>query len=269
MSGTPAALLEFRDVANELADLADSLTLPSFRGPFELRTKADGTWVTQIDEAVERALRGAIHEHFPDHAFLGEEGGRVGPVDAPTWIVDPIDGTTNFVKGNPIFATLIAVRLGGDEMVGVVSAPALGTRWDGVSDGPARQDGRPVSVSEVATLVDAEVTFGGLHYFHERGLGRAVESLTRGSRRQRGYGDFYNHCLVASGSTDVALDAEVNLWDLAAVKVIVEAAGGRFTDFTGVRTADAGDALSTNARLHDQVLELLTTARTAGLHQTS
>ena len=262
MNRGDAAVLGLRDAAHELADLADALTLPAFRGEVERRTKPDGTWVTEVDESVEQVLRDAVRDRFPDHAFLGEEGGQVGPADAPTWIVDPIDGTTNYVKGNPIFATLIAVRIRGDEVVGVASAPALGTRWDGITGGPARQDGDEIRVSEIPDLGAAEVAFGGLHYFFERGLGELVGVLTDRTRRQRGYGDFFNHCLVASGSTDVALDAEVNLWDLAAVKVIVEAAGGRFSDFRGERTAAGGDAISTNGQVHDAVLGLVRTACT-------
>jgi histidinol-phosphatase len=253
--------LAYRDAAHELADLADALTLPAFRGHLDVRTKADGTWVTTVDTEVERTVRAAIRERFPDHAVLGEEDGRDGPDDAPTWIIDPIDGTTNFVKGNPIFATLIAVQVDGDELAGVVSAPALGTRWDGVQGGPARQDGVEIRVSDIADLADAEVAFGGLEYFGSAGLPGLVDDLVRGSRRQRGYGDFWQHCLVAAGSTDVAIEAEVSLWDLAAVKVVVEAAGGAFTDLEGRRTADGGSALASNRHLHDEVLTLVTAAR--------
>ncbi len=255
-SAVPSAV-ELRDVALGLADLADRLSLRAFRGALDVRTKPDGSWVTSVDTEVERTLRAAIRDAYPDHAVLGEEDGRDGPDDAPTWIIDPIDGTTNFVKGNPIFATLIAVQVDGTELAGVVSAPALGTRWDGVHGGPARQDGRTIRVSDVDTLADAEVAFGGLSYFHDRGLGSAVGRLVRGTARQRGYGDFWQHCLVAAGSTEVALEADVNLWDLAAVKVVVESAGGRFTDLRGVATAGGGDALSSNGRLHDEVLGLL------------
>jgi histidinol-phosphatase len=251
------SLATFRETAHELADLADAATLRAFRHRLDVRTKADGTWVTAVDEQVERDLRAAIHDRFPDHAVLGEEGGLDGPVDAPRWVLDPIDGTTNFVKGNPVFATLIGLQVDGRDVVGVASAPALGTRFDGIADGPARQDGRPIRVSEITHLADAEVAFGGLSHFIDRQLGTVPELLTRATARQRGYGDFWNHCLVAAGSTDVAVEAEVNLWDLVAVKVIVEAAGGRFTDLDGVATADGGSALSTNGRLHDQVLDVV------------
>jgi histidinol-phosphatase len=246
----------WRDAAHELADIADALTMSAFRHHLQVRTKADGSWVTQVDEDVERALREAILDRFPDHAVLGEEDGRRGPADAPTWVLDPIDGTTNFVKRNPIFATLIAVQVGGQEMAGVVSAPALSTRWDGVAGGPAHQDGRVVHVSEVARLEDAEVAFGGLDVFAEHGRMSMVTDLSARAGRVRGYGDFWQHCLVAAGSTDVAVEAEVKVWDLAAVKLVVEAAGGRFTDLAGRRTAAGGSALSSNGHLHDEVLKL-------------
>ncbi len=262
--GETPPVAELLTLAHDLADAADALTLRAFRGQLDVRTKADGTWVTAVDEEVERTLRSMIIERLPGHAVLGEEDGLHGPPDAPVWIIDPIDGTTNFVRGNPIFATLIALQVDGQEELGVVSAPALGTRWDGVQGGGAHQDGRPVAVSEQRTLEGSEVAFGGLDHFAEQGLGGLIDRLSRATRRQRGYGDFWQHCLVASGSTDIALEADVNLWDLAAVKVVVEAAGGRFTSLDGARTADGGDALSTNGHLHDEVLALIAEIRSGG-----
>jgi histidinol-phosphatase len=262
-------LAELVGFAHHLADLADAVTLPGYRGTFaagvagdgEVERKADGTAVTAFDRDAERAIRGAVRSRFPGHAFLGEEDGLEGPADAPRWIVDPIDGTTNFVTGNPVWATLIGLQVDGVEVVGVVSAPALGSRWDGVLGGPAHQDGREVRVSPVTTLADAQVTFGGLSYFEEKHVAAVVPELTARTRRQRGFGDFWQHCLVAAGTCEIAIEAEVNLWDLAAVKVIVEAAGGRFTDLDGVRTAAGGSALATNGHLHDEVLGLLEAAR--------
>jgi histidinol-phosphatase len=255
--------------AHELADLADAVTLAGFRDRFvpgargdgEVDRKADGTAVTAYDRDAERALRAAVAARFPGHAFLGEEDGLEGRDDAPRWIVDPIDGTTNFVSGNPVWATLIALQVDGEEVLGVVSAPALGSRWDGVRGGPAHQDGRLVRVSDVDRLADAQVSFGGLGYFGDKRVGRAIAELTGRTRRQRGFGDFWQHCLVASGACDVAVEAEVNLWDLAAVKVVVEAAGGRFTDLDGVATAEGGSALATNGHLHDEVLAIVAAAR--------
>jgi histidinol-phosphatase len=191
--------------AHHLADLADALTLPAWRARRDRTTdvdvKDDGTWVTSTDRGVEQAIREAISARFPEHAVLGEEEGLVGDVDAPRWIVDPIDGTSNFVKGNPVFATLVALRVGGDDVLGVVSAPALGTRFDGVVGVGAHQDGRPIRVSTVDRLAEAEIAFGGLSYFAERDLLGAVTRAATATRRQRGYGDFWGHCLVAAGST--------------------------------------------------------------------
>ena len=260
-----AQAVRWREAAHEFADIADALTSSAFRHHLPVRTKADGSWVTQVDEDVERALRRAIFDRFPDHAVLGEENGREGPADAPTWVLDPIDGTTNFVKRNPIFATLIAVQVAGQEVAGVVSAPALSTRWDGIAGGPAHQDGRVVTVSRVDRIEDAEVAFGGLELFVEAERMPLVAQLSGRAGRVRGYGDFWQHCLVAAGSTDVAIEAEVKVWDLAAVKLVVEAAGGRFTDLSGRRTAAGGSALSSNGRLHDEVLGMV---GAAGLHET-
>lgn len=244
-------------LAHELADIADAQTLPAFRSHLEVERKDDGTPVTAVDRGVERALRARIREVFPDHAILGEEDGLDGPADAPTWIIDPIDGTTNFIRGNPVFATLVALRHGDDDVLGVVSAPALGSRWVGVPGQGARQDGRVIHVSEVASLADAEIAFGGLNYFEQRGWLGVVERASRATRRQRGYGDFWQHMLVASGAVEIAMEAEVSTWDLAAVRAIVEAAGGRFTDLQGVATADGGSACSTNGVLHAAALALL------------
>ncbi|MFA9428707.1 inositol monophosphatase [Egicoccus sp. AB-alg2] len=247
--------------AQELADLADARTRSAFGGRQAARTKTDGTWVTEVDVDVERRLRAAIRSRFPDHAVLGEEDGLDGPEGAPTWVLDPIDGTTNFVKGNPIFATLIGLRVDEDDVLGVVTAPALGSRWAGVVGEGATHDGARIEVSDVQHLADAEIAFGGLAYFRERGYGDLVDDLASRTARQRGYGDFWQHCLVASGSTDVAIEAEVNLWDLVAVKAVVEAAGGRFTSLLGARTAAGGSALSTNGHLHDEMLTVLAAHR--------
>ncbi len=252
-----AELLELRTFALELADVADQISLPIFGGEFVVDTKDDGTPVTIADRSVEERLRQRIAARYPDHAVLGEEEGLVGSADAPLWVIDPIDGTKNFASGNPVWATLIALVVDDVEQVAVVSAPALGSRWDGIRGGPARQDGTPVTVSTRRTLADAEISFGGLSYFVERGLGDGVLRLSATTRRQRGFGDFWHHCLVASGIIDVALEAAVSRWDLAAVKCIVEAAGGRFSALDGRVTADGGDACSSNALVHDEVLATL------------
>ncbi len=265
MSPSGPTLEALRGFAHELADLADARSLPAFREHYApgagqrgvVETKPDGTPVTAIDRDIERALRTAIRTRFPDHAVLGEEDGLEGPDHAPRWVLDPIDGTRNFVAGNPVFATLIALQIDGQEVLGVASAPALGSRWDGMRGGPARQDRREVRVRATTVLEQAQVSFGGLGYFPAAGRGAALSALTAATARQRGFGDFWQHCLVAAGVLDLALEAQVSLWDLAAVRAIVEAAGGRFTDLDGRPTAAGGSALSSNGHLHDEVLALL------------
>lgn len=276
---SPAPLIpEALRFAHALADLADAITLPAFlqaraarrplrldspadAGRLEVELKADGSPVTEADRAAEAAMRHAIARRFPSHAVLGEEEGLEGPGDAPTWILDPIDGTRNFVRGIPVFATLVALALDSRGVAAVISAPALGTRWDGVAGGPARQDGCEMRVSEVADLAEAHLSYGGLRHF----MGTSTELIYRlatRTARQRGFGDFWQHCLVAAGAVDVALEAEVNRWDLAAPKVIVEAAGGRLTAFDGTDTDAGGDAVATNGHLHEAALALIS-GRTA------
>jgi histidinol-phosphatase len=246
------------EVAHALADLADELTAPAFAtAAFDVDRKADGTAVTEVDLGVERRLRAELARRLPGHAVLGEEDGLDGDPDTPCWVIDPIDGTTNFVKHNPVWATLIALRLDGEEVLGVASAPALGSRWDGAHGHGARRDGAAIHVSAVDRLADAEVALGGLSYFVEAGRADLLSALATGTKRQRGYGDFWQHCLVASGSTDLALEAEVNVWDLAAVRAIVEAAGGRFTSLDGEPSTSAGSAMSSNGHLHDEALALV------------
>ena len=254
-------------LAHELADVADALTLAAFGHGPEVRTKRDGTEVTAVDIAVEIALRDRITASFPDHRVLGEEDGW-GPdarsdersIGVPVWTIDPIDGTTNFVKGNPIFATLIACSIDGRDLVGVVSAPALGSRWDGVVGEGAHQDGRPISVSAVASLSEAEVSVGAFSDVEERVPG-LLAHLAGGTKRQRGYGDFWAYCLVAAGSTDAVVEARLNPWDLAAVRAVVEAAGGRVTDLAGEARSDGGSAVATNGLLHAELLDLITERR--------
>lgn len=247
-------------LALELADVADRLTLGAFRRVPEVRLKSDGSEVTETDIAVELALRERIIATFPDHRVIGEEGGwggvdGAGVIDpeAPVWTIDPIDGTTNFVKGNPIYATLIACSAGGRDLVGVVSAPALGSRWEGIVGEGARQDGRPIGVSRIARLADAEVSVGAFSDIEDRVPG-LLAHIARASARQRGYGDFWAYCLLAAGSTDAVVEARLNVWDLAAVRALVEAAGGTVSDLDGAARSDGGSAVATNGLLHDELL---------------
>jgi histidinol-phosphatase len=247
-------------LALELADLADEITLAHFRSDqLATWTKPDLTPVTEADHAVEEALRRRLAEERPGHGVLGEEFGEQGgtPVNKPRWIIDPIDGTKNYLRGVPVYATLIALELDGEEAVGVCSAPAMGRRWWAARGAGAFADGRRLGVSRVADLADAFLCYGSLMGWEEHGRGERFEALARRCWRTRGFGDFWIHLLVAEGAADLAVEPEVSLWDLAAVKVIVEEAGGRLTDLGGVATAGGGSAVTSNGLLHDQALAAL------------
>ncbi len=248
-------------LALALADEADAFTLPRFRAAdFTLGWKDDRTEVTEADRGAESMLAHRVLEARPDHGFVGEEHGHQGEPDAPfTWIVDPIDGTSGFVRGIPVWATLIALtHAERGVLVGVVSAPALGHRWWATAGGGAFANGRRCRVSTVDDLSDAQVSITFNDGWDRLGLTGALVSLLQGARRARGFGDFWQHCLVAEGALDLAVDAVgVNPYDIAPVRLIVEEAGGRFTDRHGVATHEEPTAISSNGLLHDQVIAVL------------
>jgi len=247
-------------LALDLADEADAMTLARFRASdLVVETKPDLTPVSEADLAVEAALRRRLGEARPGHAVLGEEeGDDPGAGTEWQWILDPIDGTKNYVRGVPVWATLIALKHHGRTVVGVVSAPALGRRWWAASGEGAFADGSPIRVSAVGTLGDAMLSYASLSGWEERGLGEAFIGLARRCWRTRALGDFWSHVLVAEGSVDLAVEPEVSLWDLAPLKLIVEEAGGRFTDLAGTPTDDGGSAVSSNGVLHDEIVKILT-----------
>ena len=220
-------------------------------------TKPDLTPVTEADRAVEEALRSRIGIDRPGHGVLGEEFGAEGPTSS-RWVLDPIDGTKNYVRGIPVWATCIALQRQGDVAAGVVSAPALGRRWWAGRGEGAFADGQPVRVSAVTDLADAQLSYDSVMSFDPYGLAERFLGLARRCWRTRGLGDFWSHVLVAEGAVDVAVEPEVSVWDVAAVQVIVEEAGGRFTDLAGAARPDGGSAVSTNGLLHDEVLAALT-----------
>ena len=238
-----------------LADLADSLSLPRFRA-LDLRVdvKPDLTPVTEADQAVERALRERVASARPGEGFLGEEFGAEGD-PAVRWIVDPIDGTKNYSRGIPVFATLIALEREGNVEVGVVSAPALARRWWATRGaGAFRALGDRMRVSRVERVDDAVVSFTRTALQH----GGATTLVAR-AWHARTFSDFWAHMLVAEGSVDIALDPVARVWDLAAVKLVVEEAGGRLTDVSGRPRADGGSGVSSNGLLHDEALSALAT----------
>jgi histidinol-phosphatase len=223
-------------------------------------TKPDLTPVSDADRAAEEAIRGRLAAARPSDAVLGEELGLTGEGDGAggrRWVLDPIDGTKNFVRGIPIWASLIALEMEGVPVVGVVSAPALGARWWAARGLGAFGNGRSIRVSAVKQLADAMLSYDSITGFGIRGLVDAALDLERTCWRSRGLGDFWSHVLVAEGAVDVAAEPEVAHWDVSPLLVIVEEAGGRFTDLSGLARPDGGSAVSTNGALHEQVLAVL------------
>ena len=251
-------------LALQLAGIADAITIPAFRrAGLRVETKADRSPVTEADRGVERALRERIDLERPGDAVVGEEFGSTGAGASRRWFLDPIDGTKNFVRGIPVFATLIGLEQDGEVVVGVCSAPGLHARWWAARDMGAYESGRRIRVSEVGSLDAAQLSYDSIPGFEERGLGEQFLALARQCARTRGFGDFWSHVLVAEGAVDVAVEPEVNPWDLAPLKIIVEEAGGRFTDLDGAARIDGGSAVSSNGLLHEQVLAALRTAARA------
>ncbi len=248
--------------AHVLADAADDITMRRFRAlDLTVQAKPDLTPVTDADLATEESLRNVLRRARPRDAILGEEFGRTG-VGQRCWVLDPIDGTKNYVRGVPVWATLIGLMADDTVTVGVVSAPALGRRWWGARDGGA-WTGRsltkasPCRVSQVSALSDASLSYSDLADWEETGQLADFVGLTKSVWRSRAYGDFWSHMLVAEGAVDISAEPVVSLWDLAALQIIVEEAGGVFTDLHGRATPDGGSVLCTNGRLHETVLSIL------------
>lgn len=240
-------------LALSLADAADAISLGRFRaGDLQVETKPDLTPVTEADRAVETMIRERLAIERRDDGLLGEEFGALGG-GSRRWIVDPIDGTRNYSRGIPVWATLIALEEDGELRLGVVSAPALHRRWHAERGGGAWANDDRVRVSAVRQIEDAVLSFA---------LEQPIPALAGYAWHARGYGDFWAHMLVAEGAVDAAVDAVgVKVWDLAAIQPIVEEAGGRFTDAAGVARADGGTAISSNGHLHDELLRAVTPQR--------
>ena len=253
-------------LALRMADAADIITMERF-GALDLKveTKPDLTPVTEADKAAEIALRGMITSERPDDSVLGEEFGTSEGSAARRWIIDPIDGTKNYVRGVPVWATLIALVVEGEVVVGVVSAPALARRWWASSGSGAwgtmlgREPSR-LHVSGVRAIADASLSYSdsvGWSTVSDTGL----ENLIGSTWRQRAYGDFWSHIMVAEGAVDIAAEPALGAWDIAAIIPIVTESGGRITAFDGRPALEGGCAVTTNGLLHDEVLRLLTNSR--------
>ncbi|MEO5877362.1 MAG: histidinol-phosphatase [Streptosporangiaceae bacterium] len=249
-------------LAHVLADAADDITSRRFKAiDLRIDTKPDLTPVSDADRAVEDQIRGTLRRARPRDAVIGEEYGRSGQ-GRRCWVIDPIDATKNFVRGVPIWATLIALMEDDEVVVGLASAPALQRRWwaakgGGAWTGRSLTKATRMNVSKVTTLSDASFSYSSLHGWEENNRLGGFMELGRSVWRTRAYGDFWSHMMVAEGAVEISAEPEVNLWDLAALQVIVQEAGGVFTDLSGVATPDGGNVLCTNGHLHDQVLAML------------
>jgi histidinol-phosphatase len=249
-------------LAHVMADAADDVATRRFRAlDLSVETKPDLTPVTDADKAIEDTLRNTLKRARPRDAVHGEEFGRVG-YGPRCWVIDPIDGTKNFVRGVPVWATLIALMEGDEVVVGVASAPAIGRRWWAAKEGGA-WTGRSLAkatrcqVSDVSSLDDASFSFSSLHGWEAAGRLDPFLGLTRSVWRTRAYGDFWSHVMVAEGSVDASAEPEVSLWDIAALQIIVEEAGGILTDLSGNVRPDGGSVVCTNGLLHGHVLSAL------------
>lgn len=258
---TQAQLDGWREAALRLADEADSLALAGFRRDVRVDTKPDRTLVTEIDRAIERTLRDRLRAEFPGCGIVGEEEGTEAAGASVTWYVDPIDATHNFVRGVPIFATLLAVALDGELQLGVASAPALRERWLAWRGGGAWRGTQRIAVSRVATIAESQLVYGSRSGDMRSGAMPGLDATLAEAWRERGFGDFWGHMLVAEGAAEAMMETGAHPWDWAAPLVIVEEAGGRFTTASGERAIDGDSAVSSNGLIHDELLRRLAKAR--------
>lgn len=249
MHETVAAMIAAAQAAGEIA-------MKYYRGGFEVTVKPDQTPVTQADREAEQAIKGVLSRALPDYGFLGEELGEEGPKDR-RFIIDPIDGTRNFIRRVPVWAVLIGLEESGEVTAGVVFNPALDELfWARRGDGAWTEHAR-LRVSDCAHLDRAALLHADLHLLRQAGIWNAFVRLVDACGRTRGFGDYYGYGLVASGKAEIYLETDLKPWDIAPVKILVEEAGGRLTDFAGRPTIYDGSVLATNGHLHPQALAVL------------
>ena len=243
--------------ANGLADIADEISMHYWRrADTKVRSKQDGTPVTQADEEIERALRKEIAAAYPDHGVLGEEEGESIGSSGARWILDPIDGTKNYSWGVALWGTLIALEVDDEIVAGVVSCPGVGERYSAGRGLGATRNGETIRVSDVDDLSRARVAFTSVNSFVTEDRLEQFTRYVTSSKHNRGIGDCYGHMLVASGSVDAMVEPRLSAYDLGPLIVIVEEAGGRFTDIRGNNTIYGESVVTTNGRIHEAVLNI-------------
>jgi len=244
------------EVAIAAAKAAGQVALRYFRTELQVERKSDMSPVTIADREAEQRAIAVLREAFPQHGILGEESGAQGGA-GPKWIIDPIDGTKSFIRGIPFFATLIALEEEGEITTGAVYAPALddllyAQRGQGAFDRQGR-----LQVSRVDSVRRSMLVFGGAGVLRSSGYWPAYERLVDASGRQRAYGDYFGYTFIARGQAEAMIDVDLKPWDLAALKIIIEEAGGRFTDFSGRATPYGGSAIASNGLVHDEIRALI------------
>jgi len=256
-----AVLREWLAFALEACDAADAIAMTHFRRDLDLERKPDRTFVTIADQGIERELRDRILARYPDHGIVGEEYGTDTGSSDTRWIIDPIDATHNYIRGVPLFGTLIGIEHDGELQVGVISAPAIRERWFAYRGGGAWNRGldgeRRIHVSRVGAIDDAQLVYGSRRDAVASGLMPGFDALIDACWRERGFGDFWGYSLVAEGAAEAMLEVEMKVWDLAGPLVVIEEAGGKVTDVDGVRRFDAPSFVGSNGLLHDEILRRL------------
>jgi histidinol-phosphatase len=252
-----AELARWRQVALEIAAEADRISMAGFRRGIPVDTKPDRSFVTEADRSIEHMARERLRAAFPGCGLVGEEEGTDAPGASVCWYVDPIDATANFVRGIPIFATLLAVALDGELQLGLVSAPAMRERWLAWRGGGAWRGDEQIEVSRISRIEDSHLIYGSERL--REGELPGLEATLAASWRDRGFGDFWGYMLVAEGAAEAMIEVGAHPWDWAAPSVIVEQAGGRFTDASGQGRIDGPSAVATNGRIHEELLRRLGT----------
>ncbi len=251
-------LRQWLDFALEACDVADEIALRHFRRDLDIEQKPDRSYVTIADQGIERELRERIRGRYPNHGLVGEEYGTEAGAGSTRWFIDPIDGTHNYIRGVPLFGTLIGIEHDGELQVGVISAPAMRERWYAYRGGGAWNAGpdgvRPIHTSRVSRLDDAQLLYGSARENNASGLMPGFDDLIASCWRDRGFGDFWGYALVAEGAAEAMLETGMSTWDLAGPMVVIEEAGGRVTDVNGERRIDAPSFVGSNGHLHDEIL---------------
>jgi len=257
VTSTTTPLHTFLDFAVDAAWQAGQLTLAHFRTGVAVEWKSDDSPVTIADRKAEELLRHMIESRFPDHAIVGEEFGETDKDSDYRWIIDPIDGTWSFIRGVPLYGVLIGLEIKGETVVGVIHLPGLGEMVAAAEGEGCRWNGRPAHVSSVSHLNQALLVYTDNGEFAAQGRADTWARLREATHIQRGWGDCYGHCLVATGRAEVMLDPAMSIWDAGALLPVLREAGGSFTDWRGNTTIYGGSAFSTNSILFDEVIEIM------------